>query len=261
VGQRTTTREDGSGGDGLHRSGLAFGGGSGSLGARSAFGTVAAVFAIAFGTGAAIATVTAVAILAIAFGTGAAIATVAILAVAFGTGAAIATVAAVAILAVAFGTGAAIATVAAVAILAVAFGTGATVATVLAVAIAVVAILAVGTGQVAQTILEFGGKTALLANDGVAHFAEDGLDLEDHVDKHAESGGLEDEESYEHVRSNLCIDARSGRSFPGTGRRAQEGEVGIEAIGIQGSVFAGGSIELHRFASRRTPTGDPSFAS
>lgn len=57
----------------------------------------------------------------------------------------------------------------------------------------------------------------------------------------------------------FAVTHRSGRSFPGTGRRAQEGEVGVKAIGIQSPIFPGRSVKLHRFARRRTPTGDPSF--
>jgi hypothetical protein len=269
--QRATALEHGSGGGsgrsfGRNRSGLA-NRSRGTFRARTTVGTIAARAAIAFGTGATVGTVaartaiafgtgatvgTVAARAAIAFGTGTTVGTVAArTAITFGTGATVGTVAARA--AIAFGTGTAVGTVAA--IFAVAFGTGAAVGT----DVAVVASLAVGTGQVAQTVLEVGRKLTLLAHDGIADFAEDGLDLEEDIDKDAESGGLEEEESNEHVRSNLCGDARSGRSFPGTGRRAQEGEVSVKAIGIQCPIFPGWSVELHRFARRRTPTGDPSF--
>ena len=182
LAQRATALEHGSSGGSFGRNRSRFTDRSRrSLGTRTAVGTVTAR-AIAFGTGAAVRTVATVAArAAIAFGAGATVRTVATVAaraaITFGTRATVGTVAARA--AIAFGAGAAVRTVATVA-----FGTRAAI-------VAVFAILAVGTGQVAQTILEFGGKAALLTNDGVANFAEDGLDLEEHVHQHAESGGLE----------------------------------------------------------------------
>jgi hypothetical protein len=194
--QRATALEHGSGGRSFGRNRSRFACRCRrSLGTRAAVGTVAAR-AITFGAGATVrAVATVVARAAIAFGTGATVGTVAArAAITFGTGAAVATV--VTRAAIAFGAGATVGTVATRA--AIAFGAGATVRTVATVAfgtraaiVAVVTVLAIGTGQVAETVLEFGGKAALLTNDGVANFAEDGLDLEEHVHQHAESGGLE----------------------------------------------------------------------
>jgi len=161
--QRATALEHGSGSGSLGGSRSGFGGGSrGSLGTGSALGTVAARTAITFRTRATVGTVAART--AIAFRTRATVGTVA------------------AIFAIAFRAGTAITAI--VAVFTIAFGARAAV-------VAIVAILTIGTGQVAEAVLEFGGKAALLTNDGVADFAEDGLDLEEHVHQHAECGGLE----------------------------------------------------------------------
>ena len=51
-----------------------------------------------------------------------------------------------------------------------------------------------------------------------------------------------------------------GRSFPRTGRRADEGEVGIQTIRIGSATLPGRCVENHYVAGRRVLAGDPTFA-
>jgi hypothetical protein len=44
--------------------------------------------------------------------------------------------------------------------------------------VAIASSLALGTGDGAKTVLEVAGELVLLADDGAAHLAEDGLELE-----------------------------------------------------------------------------------